>query len=561
MTQPDFEKIHSPTPAFDEVTRQYDKLNQDWNAATSQDERLKVVQQWDQLRKDLETWEALVHLRFNQDTTNSQYQRDREYCDQLRPKLTELAVDLKRKLLESSHRDSLVTTMGQQCFSLWESDVLTYQPSIEQGLVRESELEAQYNQLTAGAEISFRGKTYNLSTIARFREDPDRSIRHQANQVTWRWFAENRSQLDDIYTELVNLRTAMAHQLGFNNFVELGYKRMNRIDYNAEDVTRYRDAVRDHVVPLCVELRKAQAKKLGVDPLTYWDEPVHDLAGNPRPAGDHDWLLGKAQEMFDAMNHGLADFFKMMVQGKFMDLKVRQGKAGGGFCTSFPTPGVPFIFANFNGTKGDVEVFTHEVGHAFQCYMSRDQNLIDYLWPTYESCEIHSMSLEFLTWPYMEKFFEQDADRFRRIHLAQSLLFLPYGVAVDHFQHLVYQQASASPDDRHQMWQEVEQIYLPWRRYEDIEHLATGGQWQMQRHIYLDPFYYIDYTLAQTCALQFWQRSQENYAEAMQSYVKLCRRGGEAPFQELCASADLVSPFKEGCLTKVVAAAQRTLGM
>lgn len=561
MTQIDFEKIHSPTPTFDEVTRQYEVLNQDWTAATSQEDRLKVVQQWDQLRKDLETWEALVHLRFNQDTTNSEYQRDREYCDQLRPKLTELAVDLKRKLLESSHRDALATTMGQQCFSLWESDVLTYHPSIEQNLVRESELEAQYNQLTAGAEISFRGKTYNLSTIARFREDSDRSTRHQANQVTWRWFAENRSQLDDIYTELVNLRTAMSHQLGFNNFVELGYKRMNRIDYNAEDVTRYRDAVRDHVVPLCVELRKAQAKKLGVDPLTYWDEPVHDLAGNPRPDGDHDWLLGKAQEMFDAMAHGLDDFFKMMVQGKLMDLKVRQGKAGGGFCTAFPTPGVPFIFANFNGTKGDVEVFTHEVGHAFQCYMSRDQNLIDYLWPTYESCEIHSMSLEFLTWPYMENFFGQDAERFRLIHLAQSLLFLPYGVAVDHFQHLVYQQASASPDDRHEMWQEVEQIYLPWRRYEDLEHLATGGQWQMQRHIYLNPFYYIDYTLAQTCALQFWQRSQENYAEAMQSYVKLCRRGGEAPFQELCASADLVSPFKEGCLTKVVAAAQRTLGM
>ena len=163
MTQPDFEKLHSPTPAFDEVTRQYDKLNQDWNAATSQEERLTVVQQWDQLRKDLETWEALVHLRFNQDTTNSQYQRDREYCDQLRPKLTELAVDLKRKILESSHRASLATTMGQQCFSLWESDVLTYHPSIEQDLVRESELEALYNQLTAGAEISFRGK--NLQSV------------------------------------------------------------------------------------------------------------------------------------------------------------------------------------------------------------------------------------------------------------------------------------------------------------------------------------------------------------------------------------------------------------
>ena len=264
--------------------------------------------------------------------------------------------------------------------------------------------------------------------------------------------------------------------------------------------------------------------------------------------------------MFDAMGKELGDFFRLMVAGKLTDLKNRDRKAPGGFCTSFPTYGLPFIFANFNGTKHDVEVFTHEMGHAFQGYESRNQPLLDYFWPTYESCEIHSMGLEFLTWPHMEKFFGADAERFRRIHLTQGLLFIPYGVAVDHFQHLVYARPDATPAERHAMWQEMERMYLPWRDYGDLPHLAGGGFWQFQRHIYLSPFYYIDYTLAQTCALQLWVRSQRDPAGTLAAYIALCRRGGEGPFQDLARSAGLVSPFQPGCLKDVVAQAKAALG-
>jgi M3 family oligoendopeptidase len=271
-------------------------------------------------------------------------------------------------------------------------------------------------------------------------------------------------------------------------------------------------------------------------------------------------MLAEAQKMYDALGYGLDDFFRLMVDGNLMDLKTREGKAGGGFCTSFPTHGVPYVYANFNGTKGDVEVLTHEIGHAFQNYMSREQRLIDYLWPTYESCEIHSMGLEFLTLPWTDKFFgKEGGERFRRLHLELALLFLPYGVAIDHFQHLVYAKPNASPAERNAMWQEMERTYLPWRNYGDLPHVADGGFWQFQRHIYLNPFYYIDYTLAQTCALQYWVWSEKNFQEAMQSYVALCRRGGEAPFQELARGAGLISPFDEGCLRDVVAKAKGIL--
>jgi M3 family oligoendopeptidase len=263
--------------------------------------------------------------------------------------------------------------------------------------------------------------------------------------------------------------------------------------------------------------------------------------------------------MFDAMGE-LGPFFRRLNEGGFLDLMARQGKAGGGFCTSFPVAGMPFIFANFNGTQDDVNVFTHEMGHAFQNFQSRSQGLTDYLWPTYESAEIHSMSLEFLTWPHMECFFGDEADRFRRTHLTDAILFLPYGTAVDHFQHEIYGRPDLGPAQRHDLWREMEATYLPWRDWGDLDYPARGGRWQNQRHIYLAPFYYIDYVLAQTCALQFWVRAEEDHAAALSDYVALCRRGGEAPFRELARSAGLTSPFDDGCLAGIVDRARAALG-
>jgi M3 family oligoendopeptidase len=551
--------LRCTTPRYDDVAAQCRELEASLDAATTADVAAGVVRRWDDLRRQLETWSALVELRFHQDTGNEEFKRAREYRDELAPKLTDLEVRIKRRLLASPLRPELEKKLGKQAFALWEADVMAFEPAIEPHLVREARLQAEYSELTASAEMIFRREKHNLSSIVKFREHPDRRTRHDAEQVRWQWFADNRGELDRIYDELVKLRHEMARTLGFENYTGLGYKRMKRVDYSLGDVEQFRAEVREHLVPLAVELRRKQAADLGVEKLMFWDDAIQDPRGNPAPKGDHDWMIGRATEMFDAMGPELGDFFRLMRQARLMDLKNRERKSPGGFCTAFPTHGLPFIFANFNGTKGDVEVFTHEMGHAYQAYSSRNQPLVDYLWPTSESCEIHSMGLEFLTWPHMERFFEEDADRFRRIHLTQGLLFIPYGVAVDHFQHLVYQEPNASPDRRHRMWQEMERMYLPWRDYGDLPHLPGGGFWQFQRHIYLAPFYYIDYTLAQTCALQLWVRSQRDPAGTLEAYHALCRRGGEAPFQELARSAGLRSPFERGCLAEAARQARQVL--
>ncbi len=561
MSNVHFDQMSMPRPDQDKVAEKYASITKAFEEAQDSSARAAAIREWDRVRGRLWSYLSLANLRFNQDTRDPERKAEREYADSVRPKLQELDTRVMRLLLASEHRAEMQAEIGEQAFALWDCEVGTFAPEIEDDLVKEAQLEAEYVELLASAKIEFNGETYNLPGLAKFGEDPDRDVRHDASATAWNFFGSHGDQLDRIYDDLVKLRTKMARTLGYDNFIEMGYKRMGRIDYNQQDVEAFRAQVRDKVVPLCTRIREAQRGDLGLDTLMAWDEPIHDPAGNPKPMGDHDWMLERATEMFKDVGGGLDEFWQLMRERGLIDLKMREGKAGGGFCTSFPEYGVPFIYANFNGTQGDVRVFTHEMGHAFQNHCSHTLSPIDYHWPTSESCEIHSMSLEFLTWPQMDLFFGDDADRFRRLHLMGALLFLPYGVAVDHFQHLVYAKPDATPQERNEMWLEMERIYLPWRQWGDLDYAAKGARWQRQGHIYQSPFYYIDYTLAQVCALQYWTRSEKDRDEALTSYVALCRRGGEAPFQQLTKGAGLHSPFEQGALDEVVERAAGTLGL
>jgi M3 family oligoendopeptidase len=553
-----FSDISEPRPTKAGLAEAYAGIN----VALDRGDRAAALADWDNLRRHYDTWSALVRLRFAQDTTDATAKADRDYADSLAPEAAELEIALKRRLLTDADQPGLAAITGAHALRLWETDVTTFDPAIKPDLEEESRLGARYTQLLASAKLDFAGRTLNLAGIGPYLEDPDRETRYQAEKVRWGFFETNAAELDDLYDQLVRLRHGMARKLGLPTFTPLGYRLLRRVDYGPEDVARYRQEVVRHVVPLVARLLETRRIQNGWDWLRFWDESLIDPAGNPKPIGDHDVLVEQAQAMFDAMDPRLAGFYRIMRQGDFMDLRNRPGKAGGGFCTSFPSAGVPYIFANFNGTNADIGVFTHEMGHAFQNWESRGQPGVDYLWPTMEAAEIHSMSLEFLTFPGIGRLVgEAAADRFRRMHLIGALTFLPYGVCVDHFQHEVYASPDASPADRHAMWQRLEQIYMPWSDYGDIAFLQKGGRWQAKPHIYGSPFYYIDYTLAQCCAMQFWVKSRHDYAATLETYVKLCGRGGSAPFQDLVRSAGLVSPFAEGALADVVREAEAVLGL
>ncbi len=351
----------------------------------------------------------------------------------------------------------------------------------------------------------------------------------------------------------------MARTLGYDSYTPLGYRRMRRVDYDAADVRalpRPGGGARRAAGGPHLEARRAEH---GWDRLRFWDEALVDPAGNPKPAGDHDFLVAQAQAMFDDMDGRLGDFYRMMVSGGFLDLKNRPGKGGRRVLHVLPHGRRAVHLRQLQRHNADIGVFTHEMGHAFQNWQSRDQPGVDYLWPTMEAAEINSMGLEFLTHPQMQRLVgAAEADRFRRMHLITSLEFLPYGVCVDHFQHEVY----ANPDATRRAARDVQRLerrYMPWTDYGDLAYPAKGGRWQAKQHIYRSPFYYIDYTLALCCALQFWVKSRHDYAASLDAYVALCGRGGSAPFQALVRSAGLVSPFAPCALAEVVREAEAVL--
>ncbi len=552
-----FSQIEAPVPSRESLAREYAALH----ALLDGGDLAGTLSAWDAARRGFDSWTALVHLRFAQDTTDAGRRAARELADALQPEATGLDTALRLRLL-AGDRAALERLAGAHAVRLWDCDVTTFRPEIAADLEEEARLSARYTELLAGAAIPLDGRVLNLSGLGPHAEHAERDVRHAAEQARWGFFADNREALDSIYDGLVHLRHGMALKLGEASYTPLAYRRMRRVDYGPAEVARYRDQVVEHVVPLVARILERRRAEQGWDRLRFWDEALVDPAGNPGPAGDHDFLVAQAQTMFDRLDPRLGDFYRMMVAGGFTDLDNRAGKAGGGFCTSFPTVGVPFIFANFNGTQADVNVFTHEMGHAFQNWESRAQPGIDLLWPTMEAAEINSMGLEFLSYPEIGLLVgEADADRFRRMHLIGSLAFLPYGCCVDHFQHEVYANPGATPAERHAMWQRLERRYMPWTDYGDLAHPAMGGRWQAKPHIFGSPFYYIDYTLALCCAMQLWAQARHDPKDALARYVALCGQGGAAPFGELVAGAGLVSPFADGALADVVREAAEVLGV
>jgi M3 family oligoendopeptidase len=545
---------------MDAVAEQYRGFDRTLGGATSSVAAV-TVRAWDDLRRELDTWSRLTRLRFTQDTRDARARAARERCDEWDAVLTGYDTAVKRRLATSEARPDLEAAFGGHAFRLWDNDLATYDPAVEADLIVETKLGAEYTRLMAGIEVDFRGERLNLPSLQQYANDPDRDVRAEAAAVRWTALGEHAEELDVLFDRLVRLRDTIARKLGFDGFTPLGYARMRRVDYDRAAVERYRDAIAAQVVPVAHDLVERARRRLGVTRFELWDEKFLAPDPPPRPRGDARWIMSHAVDGFAELDPRLGDFATMMDERELTDLVARPGKAGGGYCTSFPSLGVPFVFSNFNGTSGDVTVLMHELGHAFQAYSSRAKPVVDYLWSTYEAAEVHSMSLEFLTWPLMERFFGDDADAYREHHLADSIAFLPYGVAVDHFQHLVYEQPDATPNERHAMWQFVERRYLPWRSYGDLARPRSGAFWQAQAHIYRSPFYYIDYTLALCCALQMWVASGDDPAGTLARYVALCGRGGEAPFRSLVASAGLVEPFDPCALPAVVAKARGFLGL
>lgn len=514
-----------------------------------QDEAMLRIQE---IRQEVESAREISHIRHTIDTTDSFYKDEQDYWDEAGPQYQGLVTKYYEAIVQSRFRKELEAKWGAQFFRIAETKIRTFSPEVVLDLQEENRLSSQYMALIASARIQFEGEERTLPQLIPFQTSIDRQMRKRAHEARYSFFREHGEELDRIYDELVKVRTRIARKLGYQSFTELAYARLNRTDYNAEMVAVFRKQVLEHIVPVASSLYERQRERIGVETLRYYDKPFQFATGNPTPKGSPEWIVENGKRMYNELSKETGEFYSFMLENDCMDLLSKKGKATGGYCTYISQYRLPYIFANFNGTSGDIDVLTHEAGHAFQVYMSRDFAVPEYHFPTYEACEIHSMSMEFLTWPWMELFFQEDTEKYKFSHLADALQFIPYGVTVDEFQHAIYENPDMTPAQRKQTWREIERKYLPHLNYEDNDFLENGGYWQQQGHIFMDPFYYIDYTLAQICAFQFWKRAQHNPAEAWDDYLTLCKEGGSKSFTELVKVAKLDSPFEDGCVSSVI---------
>ena len=510
--------------------------------------------------EDYATMITVARIRNNMDTRDEFYDQEVTYYNREMPRMQPAQKAWTQATLESPFRKELEEKYGKVTFVNAEMAAMAFSPELVEDIQKENALKQRYSKLIASAQIPFRGEIYTLSQLSPWKGNPDDAIRLEAWTAEGNWYNEHGAELDEIYDELVQLRTAMGKKLGYEGYTPLGYLRMRRNCYGENEIEKFRMAVQKYLVPVAKKLYIRQAKMQGREfPLNFADKDLAFRSGNPKPLGTPADILAMGDKFYSELSPETDEFWKFMRQHEMMDVESRPGKAAGGYCTRIANMHSPFIYANFNGTSHDVEVVTHEAGHAFAGFVNRDRVPSSTIWPSMEGCEVHSMSMEFFAWPWAEGFFGEDTRKFLYNHLKGALAFIPYGTMVDHFQHIIYEYPEFSAQERHQVWQELLGLYMPWVRPGDVPFYGEGKGWQRQSHIYVSPFYYIDYCLAQTVALDFWARIQEDSKAAFETYLKYCRLGGTMVFTDLLKEAGLGDPFQEETLKKVCAAADKYL--
>lgn len=538
-------------PNLEEFIKESNKLMESIGTDKSFEEELKAILKYKELEDELSSMVTIASIRNSINTKDEFYEQEQEFFDENLPMLGEISNIYLNKLLSSKNRKLLEKEFGSLLFVQAEVMRKTFKPEIILDLQEENKLQTKYSKLTAGAEINFEGNIYNLSQMSPFTQDKDRDRRKKASLAVSKFFKDNQDEIDEIYDQMIKVRTTIAHKLGYKNFVQLAYDRLGRTDYTEKEVANYRKQIMEYVVPIVTELTNKKAKRLGIENPQSYDLALSFTSGNPTPKGDRAWQVDKAQKMYSEMSNETKEFFNFMLDNDLLELDSKPGKSGGGYCTYIPKYEAPFIFANFNGTSHDVDVLTHEAGHAFQVYQSRGL-ISEYRWPTMEAAEIHSMSMEFLAWPWIDMFFKEDTEKYKYDHLSGAVNFLPYGALVDHFQHEVYNNPNLSKEERRKVWRSLEKEYLPFKKYDEDDFLQNGGFWFRQSHIFTGPFYYIDYTLAQVCAFQYWTSSREDFKKAFESYLSLCKLGGSKSFVGLIEAVNLINPFKDNSISEIL---------
>lgn len=545
---------------FEKVAEEFKVIMQEFDAAKSGEEQFEVHKKYYDLTDRVGTMMTIAHIRHDVDTSDAFYDAEQAFYDEKRPEFSNMAIAYQKKMYESPYRAYLEEKIGPVAFKNMELSLKSFDEKLIPLMQEENALTTEYNKLIASAKIDWEGDTLNLSLMRPYMTDSNRETRAKAWNKVAEFFEANAEKLDEIFDKLVKNRDKQAKTMGYDNYLKLGYYRMQRNCYGQADVESFRKQIKKDFVPFVNKLHERRKMRLGLDKLSFIDESVYFVNGNPAPTGTPDEIMADGQKMYAELSPETKEFFDFMMENELFDVLGRKTKKAGGYMTYLPVYNSPFIFANFNGTDGDINVITHECGHAFQGYISGKDPIQEHRDITMETAEIHSMSMEFFTQNWMEMFFGDRADDYRAMHLEDSAAFIPYGCMVDEFQHIVYENPEMTPAERKSAWSKLEKEYKPHLDYGDCKFFAEGGYWQRQLHIYNYPLYYIDYCIAQICAMQYKAMMDEDYKAAWASYLKLCELSASDFFTNLVDMVGLKNPFKEGCVKEIVEKLEKKIG-
>ena len=519
-------------------------------AAAAPDSQSLTALYYEQSRAfaDYTTASQLVNIHYTCDTRDAYWKAEQDFFDDNGPAVSNAQVEIFRSFLANPHVDALAETIGSTCVAGMKNAVLGMDDRTVELQKEFNGLVSQYQQIYGGAMVELDGKQLTIPQLGPYKESLDPKVRHAAFEAEAGYFDAHRDQLDQLYSKIVKNLNQQATVLGYKDYSELSYVRMNRIGYGAEEIRSFRDQVATDVVPLLQQVMKMRSARTGIAHPTFADLPVMFKDGNPAPIPGYEARMAAARTMYHELSPETAEFIDFMQDNELFDVESRPGKMSGGYMTSLPSYKAPFIFANWNNTSGDVDVLTHECGHAFEGYLAERDPAVpaDLECPAMESAEIHSMAMEFLTAPWHHLLFGKDTDKYSLLHAEDSFVFLAYGCEVDEFQQIMYQNPDLTPDERNAQWLKLEKKYRPWIDFDNLPFYGRGAGWQRQLHIYECPFYYIDYCLSSMAALQFYLLSLTDHKDAWQRYLRLVRRAGLASYTELLQTAGLQVPFAPG---------------
>ena len=537
---------------MDQVEKKFKDIIERTKNAKSGEEQFAIHKEYYALNDDIQTNMTLAYIRHDIDTTDEFYEKEQNFYDEVMPIINNYETTYGKILYESPYREYLESKIGKVPFKNIELSLKAFDEKLIPLMQEENALVSRYDKLIATAKIPFDGEVYNLSLMGKFQRSSDREVRRRAWKAVSDYFLSVTDEIDEIYDKMVKNRTEQAKMLGYENYIELAYYRMGRNCYDKDMVANFRKQVKEFFVPFANKLHEQRRKRIGVEKLSYIDNGVYFTNGNPEPIGTPEEILAAGQKMYSELSPQTKEFFDFMRENELFDVLGRKTKKQGGYMTYLPNYKSPFIFANFNGTSGDVDVITHECGHAFQGYLVRDEEIREVADITMETAEIHSMSMEYFTYGWMDLFFGDRKDDYLTMHLEDASAFVPYGCMVDEFQHIVYAKPEMTPQERKKVWMQLEKEYRPHMDYEDDPFYSKGGFWQRQPHIFQVPFYYIDYCLASVCAMQFKVMMDEDFEKAWNNYYKLCKLSASDFFVNVIKEVGLQNPFEDGCIKELV---------